>query len=65
MFAIARVKGRSKLVSSVLAAASIAIAPVADFTPSLNTRAKFYYGAKFYTPPPPTPENTLLGVGGV
>ena len=23
------------------------------------------YGAKFYTPPPPTPEKTLLGVGGV
>ena len=23
------------------------------------------YGAEFYTPPPPTPENTLLGVRGV
>ena len=23
------------------------------------------YGAKLYTPHPPTPENTLLGVGGV
>ena len=24
----------------------------------------YVYGAKFYTPPPPDPENTLLGVGG-
>ena len=23
------------------------------------------YGAKFYTPPPPTPENAFPGVGGV
>ena len=22
------------------------------------------YGAEFYTPPPPTPESALLGVGG-
>ena len=35
-------------------------------TESSDENFKPPYGAKFYTPPPPpTPENTLLGVGGV
>ena len=38
LFAIVRVKGRSKHVARVVAVASIAVAPLADFTPSPNTR---------------------------
>ena len=40
LFAIARVKGRSKHVSSVVAAASIAIAPLATFTPSRHAKTR-------------------------
>ena len=43
-FAIARVKGGPKHVSSLVASASIAVTPLADFTSSPNTRN-----------PPPTP----------
>ena len=38
--AIVRGKGRSKHVSSVMAVASIAVAPLADFPPTPNTRLR-------------------------
>ena len=39
-----------------------------NYAPLMNARdsnrSDNSYRAEFYTPPPPTPENTLLGVGG-
>ena len=37
LFAVVRVKGRSKHVSSMVAAPSIEVAPLADFTPSCKS----------------------------